>query len=264
MEAEPIKRLLVFGDVYGVPEILSRVPFGDIVGIVAAEIRPQYHEELKNLAHGIGAPFFVQPRMSTSNYSIFFSSLVKLCPDSLICHSYSMLIPTDILRLVHGHAFNVHMALLPRNRGPNPIQWALIHGDQKSGVSLHVMDNDFDSGAIVDQETVDILGEDTWLTLHSKLMAAASNLLDRVIPLLLDGNWQATPQDIGLALKNTRISPESFAIDLAVMNDIQIFNLIRAQIAPLKGAYIETPSGRIRFTEQIPLEGIAEIRKRFS
>lgn len=258
-----IQRLLVVGDTYGVPEVLARVSSERVVGIIASEIRPQYHEELKNLADGIGVPLLVQPRVNSPIYADFFSELTKLCPDSLICHSYSMLIRSDVLGLVNGRAFNVHMALLPRNRGPNPIQWALIHGDQKSGVTLHVMDDGFDSGSIVDQVSVGISEMDTWLTLFSRVKAATSKLLDRTLPLLLSGNWQAVSQDERLALHNPRIPAESFAIDFDVMSDIQIYNLIRAQVAPLKGAYFDAPSGRVYFTEPTPLENIAEMRRRY-
>lgn len=263
MTSLPIQRLLVVGDTYGVPEVLARVPSECVVGIIAAEIRPQYHEELKNLADGIGVPFLVQPRVSSPNYLDFLSGVSKLCPDSLICHSYSMLIRSDVLNLVSGRAFNVHMALLPRNRGPNPIQWALIHSDQRSGVSLHVMDEGFDSGSIVDQESVDISDMDTWLTLFSRVKVAASKLLDRAMPSLLNGNWQASQQDERIALHNTRIPAVSFEIDFAVMSDNQIYNLIRAQVAPLKGAYLDTSSGRLRFTELLPLKKIAEMRRRY-
>lgn len=263
MTSPPIQRLLVVGDAYGVPELLARVPSECVVGIVAAEIRPQYHEELKELANDIGVPFLIQPRVDSPNYSDFLSCLTKLCPDSLICHSYSMLIRSDVLNLIGGRAFNVHMALLPRNQGPNPIQWALIHGDQKSGVTLHVMDEDFDSGAIIDQEAVDILGEDTWLTLFSRLKVATSKLLDKAIPLLLSGDWQTTPQDARIALHNIRISPESFQINFASMSNLQIYNLIRAQVAPLKGAYLDSPLGKVRFTKRLLLEEIAEMRKHY-
>lgn len=263
MAPSPIQRLLVVGDAYGVPEVLARVPPQCVAGIIAAEIRPQYHEELRHLANGIGAPLFIQPQPDSPDYADFFSGLAELSPDSLICHSYSMLIRSDVLGLVNGRAFNVHMALLPRNRGPNPIQWALIHGDRETGVTLHVMDEGFDSGSIVDQQPVEILGMDTWLTLLSRLKAAKSKLLDRTIPSLLNGNWQAMPQDEGLVLHNARIPADSFKIDFTGMSDIQIYNLIRAQVAPLRGAYLDAPSGRVRFTELILLEEVVEMRGRY-
>jgi methionyl-tRNA formyltransferase len=259
----PIQRLLVVGDTYGVPEVLARVPSGCVVGIIAAEIRPQYYEELKKLADGIGVPLLVQPRVNSPNYCDFLSCLTKLSPDTLISHSYSMLIRGDVLSLVSGRAFNVHMALLPRNRGPNPIQWALIHGDQMSGVTLHMMDEGFDCGDIVDQESLYILNIDTWLTLFSRLKMAATILLDRAMPSLLNGDWQAVEQDERAALHNARIQPESFEINFSTMSDLQIYNIIRAQVAPLKGAYLDTPSGRVRFTEYLPLETIAGMRKQY-
>lgn len=264
MASLPPQRILVFGDTFGIPELLARIPSGFVVGIVAAAVRPQYHKELKDLAAGLDLPLLVQPKVHSATYADFFSQLAGLRPDSLICHSYSMLIRGDILNCVGWQAFNIHMSLLPRNRGPNPIQWTIIHGDQVSGTTLHVMDEGFDSGGIIDQEPVKIFESDTWVTLASRLNLATGRLLDRAIPLLLSGTWQAMPQDECAAVHNARIAPESFRIDFATMSDVQIYNLIRAQVAPLRGAYLDTPSGRLRFTDQISLREIADMRRRYS
>ena len=83
------------------------------------------------------------------------------------------------------------------------------------------------------------------------------------MPSLLNGDWQAVQQDDLAALHNARIQPESFEINFSTMSDLQIYNIIRAQIAPLKGAYLDTPSGRVRFTEYLPLQKIAEMRKQY-
>ncbi|MFZ4540632.1 MAG: hypothetical protein ACOYNL_02330, partial [Rickettsiales bacterium] len=64
------------------------------------------------------------------------------------------------------------------------------------------------------------------------------------------------------ALHNTRISAESFAIDPAIMSDTMIYNLIRAQVAPLAGAYAITPEGKIRFPNLVPRADIPALRQR--
>ena len=260
VNTRPIERLLVVGDGVGIPEVLSRVPYELVVAIVAAEIRPQYHEKLQSISKEIGVPFLVQPKSYSDAYHHFILDLKQLAPESLICHSYSMLIRKEVLQLVNGRAFNIHMSLLPRNRGPNPIQWAIINGDIVTGVTLHMMDAEFDSGAIVDQEEVKILDSDTWDTLLNRARKAQEILLSRAIPCLLEGNWEAISQDEARANCNSRIPEHSFEINFANMTDRQVFNLIRAQTSPLKGAFLETAEGRVRFNDYLSLAEVKVLR----
>lgn len=255
-----MKNILLVGDLYGIPELLERIPLSNIAGLVAAEIRAHEHDSLRELAHRSGLPLFIQPRKTSVAYADFQSRIAELRPDGLICHSYSMLIQKELLDLVGGRAFNVHMALLPRNRGPNPIQWALIHGDKQAGVSLHLMDETFDAGPIIAQEATDIEVAETWVTLSLKLKGLAQRLLDRALPIILQGSWEAVAQNEGCATRNSRISRNSFAIDFSSMSDLQIYNLIRAQVAPLVGAYLETPAGRQHFAQPLSMRQIAEMR----
>jgi methionyl-tRNA formyltransferase len=257
----PIRQLLVFGDTYGVSQALASLSTNCVAAIVCAEIRPQYHKELSTTAQRLGVPLLIQPPKSAPTYQHFLGRLWALAPDGLICHSYSMLVPSEILELVSGRAFNVHMALLPRHRGPNPVQWALIHGDLVTGVSLHVMSDTFDTGEIVGTQSVGILEHDTWTSLLCRLKDAAQVLLDRSMPLLLSGNWTATTQDERRALQNPRVPVDSFEVKFSSMTDLQIYNLIRAQVAPLKGAYLLSNEEKTRFLDIVSREEIARLRK---
>ena len=259
------KRVLIVGDGYGVPELLERVPSGRMSAIIAAENRPQYHEQLQSVALDAGVKFFVQPHIHNHRrYDRFMLELEELEPDGLICHSYSMLIRPDLLQLVSDLAFNVHASLLPKNRGPNPVQWALIHGENKTGVTLHVMDVEIDSGAIIDQQEVDILASDTWHTLMERVRSATGYLLDRALPTIFDGTWESREQDSSSVTVNRRIAPESLKIEFSSMTDLEVFNLIRAQVSPLAGAYIDGPGGRVHFPRFINIEQIALLRREYS
>ncbi len=256
-----LQRVLVVGDSTGVPELLERLPADRVVAIVAAVIRPQYHDALQRIADDRRVPMLVQPRIDAPEYAAFGAALRALSPDSLICHSYAMLLREDVLSLVSGRAFNVHLALLPRHRGPNPIQWALIHGDAMTGATMHVMNETFDRGPIVDQESIGIEDIDTWASLLDRAREAGRRLLDRAIPALLDGTWSTRPQDEGRAVTNARIPRDSMPIDFAKMTDQQVVNLIRAQVAPLEGAYLDTFVGRLRFTTPITRAEAAALRR---
>lgn len=259
--ATALSRFILFGDAFGVPQVMENVPRDIIVAAVAAHNRPASHQAVRSHAEKWGIPFFVQPRFgNTEAYQLFVSKLAALQPDAVLCHSYAMLIRQDILQLVEGHAFNLHSSLLPRNRGPNPIQWALIHGDQQTGVTLHIMDEGFDTGPIVMQQCVPIHDEDSWVTLSARISEANTVILKRALPLLISGQWHATIQDAALACTNTRISPESIEIDFQRMDDRTIFNLIRAQVSPLKGAYVESHRGRVHYDTYMSLSDVSALR----
>jgi methionyl-tRNA formyltransferase len=256
-----LKRILLIGDNSGIPQLLERIDHHRIVGLMGASIRPNYNEFLSQQASGLGGPFCIQPRTSDREaYRNFVRDIEALKPDGIICNSYSMLLREEILSLVNGQAFNLHFSLLPRNRGPNPIQWALIHGDDVAGATIHVMGAGFDDGPIVDQISVGIDETDTWVTLLDRVNNSGLALLDRALPKIVSGAWSSRPQDESQAVTNARIPKESFQVTLADSTDREIFNLIRAQVTPLAGAYLNTSSGTLRFKNYKSLTDVREIR----
>jgi methionyl-tRNA formyltransferase len=245
--------------------LLRHVERPRVACIVGASRRPQYLEQLGAIADALALPLFVQPRRSSTEYPAFADRLGRIGADSLLCNSYSMLIPEDFLDRFNGRALNIHAALLPRNRGPNPVQWSIIRGDDATGVTAHLMGSEFDAGPIVGQRAVAIDLTDTWVSLSEKLQRETEALLAALIPSIYASEIVATPQDERLATKNERLTPASPKIDFVAMSDRQIYDLIRAQIAPLEGAFaIDARGHETRFKELVPLEEIAVLREQFA
>jgi len=255
------RRILVFGDAFGVPQLLSHLQSG-VVGIVGASTRPDSLATIGRVASERNLPLYVQPAADNPAYRSFRQAVADAAPNLILVNSYAMILKPDLLDLVQYHAFNVHWALLPRHRGPNPLQWALIHGDPKTGVTLHCIEQGLDSGDIVAQVAVEIRQSDSWATLRDRVIVAADDLLARTLPDILLGKIKRHPQDPSIATTNSRLTPESPRIDPATMNDEQIFNLIRAQIAPLPGAYFQAGAHIERFDRYIPLAEIPSLRAR--
>ena len=90
--------------------------------------------------------------------------------------------------------FNVHGALLPRHRGANPIQWAIVNDERRAGVTLHRMTEEIDAGAIIAQREVRIEFGDSWREVQARISEATESLLAEQLPLLLSGVATATPQ----------------------------------------------------------------------
>lgn len=264
MMADTLQRIVLVGDAYGIPELLAHVPISRIAAIIGASVRPASHAALRAAAEPHGIPVLIQPRHTDAAYPDFIRAVAALRPDGIVCHSYAMLLRPELLALVEGRAYNLHMSLLPKNRGPNPVQWALIHGDNETGVTLHRMDEGFDTGPIVAQERITISDDDTWVTLLSRLKLSAASLLRHSLLPVINGDMQETVQPEASARSNARIPQESFAVDFSTMSDRAIFNLIRAQVAPLKGAYIDTAQGRVRFDTYVPPAQIQNLRSRYA
>lgn len=237
-------RVLAFGDEYGLPRLLPHLPPGALVGIVASALRPACLERATALAARADVPIAIQPRSGAAEYQAFLRQVCQLQPDFMIVHSYAQRLPTDLLACAHRAALNVHSALLPRYRGPNPIQWAMICGERETGVTLHHLSEEFDAGDIVDQRAVPIAFEDTWKDVVERIDVAADTLLAETLPAVFAGRSGRTPQDPRRASVFQRRRPEDGRIDWR-SSVIEIYNLIRALVSPLPGAFYERNGTRI-------------------
>lgn len=235
-------RLMLFGDLPGIPQLLGHLPREQIVGMVAAAIRPQYHAELGRLAAEIRVPLLIQPRVDDPGYSEFRAAVARMSPDLIWVNSYSMIVREDVMALAPLGGINIHAAMLPRYRGCNPIQWAIINGECHGGVTLHEMTAGLDEGPIIDQRSVPILFEDTWVTVRDRIMAATDELIRANLQKILSGQWSATPQndvDASYGRRRTRDDGQFFWHDSV----FAICNKIRALLPPLPPAYYLSPQG---------------------
>ena len=258
------EKLLLFGDTLGIPQLLDIIPNQKVAAIIVANNRSGYHKDLIKLANIKKIKIFIQPAFNHNNYYTFVENIKALKPDFIICNSYSMIIQNDILELVNHNALNVHWALLPHNRGPNPTQWAIIKGENVTGVTIHYITQDLDSGDIVAQVSETIQFDDTWVTVNKRLESISYTLLASALPKILSGNQTRTPQNRILSSKNYRLTPDFPRIDFKYMDNKQIYNLIRAQVEPLRGAYIQLDSQRLHFPHFLTLDQVYELRQRYS
>ncbi len=103
-------------------------------------------------------------------------------PDLIVVAAYGQIIPKDILDIPKYGSLNVHPSLLPKYRGPSPIQTAILNGDKKTGVTIILMDEKMDHGPILAQRGLGIEEEETAEILHDKLAHLGARLLMETIP----------------------------------------------------------------------------------
>lgn len=121
--------------------------------------------------------------------------LTNLQADLFVVASYGKIIPKSILGIPKFGVINIHPSLLPFYRGPSPIQTTLVNSDQTTGVSLILMDEQVDHGPLIAQEEVEILPNDNFLELATKLFATGTKLLLNSINPFIENNLLPTPQD---------------------------------------------------------------------
>lgn len=115
--------------------------------------------------------------------------------DFLVVVAYGNIITQELLDLPQIAAINIHPSLLPKYRGPAPIQWALINGDKKTGVTIMELDTGTDSGDILLVSEEPIQPDDTAADLHDRLSRRGASLLLQAIDGIGDGTVKPTPQD---------------------------------------------------------------------
>jgi methionyl-tRNA formyltransferase len=183
------------------------------------------------------------------------AKIAALKPEMIFSFYYRHMIREEILAIPPRGAYNLHGSLLPAYRGRCPVNWVLLHGETRTGVTLHHMVRKADAGDIVGRTVVPIAPEDTALTLSGKLYDAAGTLLDELLPLMKIGCAPRIPQDISLGSYFGGRKPEDGRIDWNWTAE-RIYNLIRAVTDPYPGAFCSLPDGsRLMIWRGTPEEG---------
>lgn len=170
---------------------------------------------------------------------------VQQCnPEFIFSFYYRQMLAQELLDIPTRGAFNVHGSLLPKYRGRVPVNWAIIHGEKESGVSLHRMERKPDAGHLLAQAAVSILRNDTAYDVFQKLKCAAETLLMEVLPEMLAGRVIEMPLDLEKGSYFSGRKPEDGRINWKLPAR-SIHNLIRAVAPPFPGAFFKTGSHRV-------------------
>ena len=132
------------------------------------------------------------------NDSNFISSLKKLNVDIFVVVAYGAILPKKLLDIPELGSLNLHASLLPKYRGPSPIQSVILNGDEITGNTVMLLDEKMDHGPVLLQEKIDITSDETAQTLHDKLSLSGSKLLsntcDKWIKRMIEPEVQ--PEDL--------------------------------------------------------------------
>ncbi len=194
-------------------------------------------------AHGLTA---VTPE--NPNSAEWIAAGAAAAPDFVFSFYYRHILAPAWLSVARRGALNMHGSLLPNYRGRAPVHWAIIRGEAATGASLHYMVEKPDAGALVDQQSVPILENDTALDVSVKVAAAAEDVLRRSLPKLIAGTAAALPLDLAQGSYFGRRGPDDGRIDWRC-GARAIHDLVRAVAPPFPGAFTQVHGCRLALLE---------------
>lgn len=174
-------------------------------------------------------------------------------PDVIVVAAYGLMLPPAVLSVARCGCVNIHASLLPRWRGAAPIQAAILHGDERTGISLMQMDEGLDTGPVLASAAINIEPQDSAGSLHDRLALLGGEILLEHLDAILDGTINGVPQDGALATYAGKIRKQDAALDWTLPAE-QLVRRIRAY-NPLPGASFTLDDEVIRCFLAEPAEG---------
>lgn len=194
----PLKVIFFGTSAFAVPALTKLHAAGwNIVGVITKPDEPARRGQelmpppIKVAAEALHLPIYQFPALTRAELDDHVG-----IADLAIVAAYGKIIPPDALAFARLGTVNIHPSLLPRWRGPSPMQSAILHGDAESGVSIMMLDKEMDHGPLLAQQVVAFHDRPPrYPELHEVLAELGATLLVRVLPLWLAGEIKPEPQD---------------------------------------------------------------------
>ena len=221
-----------------------------VVGVITMPDKPvgRHQTELsaspvKQYAQSQGLPVLQPEKLRDP---VFLEELRSLQADLQIVVAFRML-PEVVWAMPRLGTFNLHAALLPQYRGAAPINWAIINGDTKTGVTTFFLDHEIDTGKVIQRVSVPILDTDNAEDVHDKLMYLGSDLVIETVDNILADNIKPIPQSELQTNEPLRPAPKIFKETCRINWQTgvkQTYDFIRG-LSPYPAAWTElTANGR--------------------
>ena len=221
----------------------------EVIGVVTNPDKPKGRgmkmlaSPVKEYAQNKGLKIY-QPEKIRKNIE-FIEEIKNLNPDVICVVAYGKILPKEILEIPKLGCINVHGSLLPKYRGAAPIQWAVLNGDKKTGVTTMYMDEGMDTGDMILKEEVEIGEDETTGELWQKLSKTGGKLLVKTLKEIENGTAPRQKQSNDYTIA-PMLSKEMAKIDWNKKTVQEIKNLVRG-LNPIMGAYTFLNGKKIKF-----------------
>lgn len=245
--SSPLRIIFMGTPEFAVPtlETLLSWPGCQVVAVVTAPDKPAGRgRQLQASAVKQAAERHRVPVLQPTNLKApeFQEELRGHAADLQVVVAFRML-PEAVWNMPRLGSINIHASLLPQYRGAAPINWALIHGDTRTGVTSFFLRHEIDTGNLIYQDTVDIAPEDDFGSLYEKLKAAGAQLALRSVQAIAAGTAPSTPQpELPELLPAPKLQKETGRLDFQ-QSAPALANLVRG-LSPIPTAFTQLPDGR--------------------
>lgn len=219
-----------------------------------------------------GTPDFVDPVLQSlkDNFEVVLEvrdpdidlvelsgKMKKLKPDLLVVAAFGKIIPKHILDIPKYGVLNIHPSLLPKYRGPSPLQTAILNGDKETGVTIIKMDEEMDHGPVIVQEVFSLSNSTNFQVLSKEIFHRSSEILPQLIRDFVKGKISLLGQDDAIAVYCPRLTRESgyFEIDNPPTSE-KLDRMIRAYY-PWPGVWTKWKGKIVKFLpgRMVQMEG---------
>jgi len=236
-----VARVIFLGSpAFALPSLQALVKTFNVVGIVTQPDRPAGRgRELKSppvkkIAKELGIPLIQSENIHKPSS---LNQLSEWDAEILIVAAFGQILKKDVLELTEYGCINVHASLLPRWRGAAPINAAIYHGDEDTGITIMKMDEGLDTGMIISQQVIPILEADNAGTLSEKLADLGGEMLLDTLPRYISGEITPLPQDDSKATYAPMLKKEDGHLDFTQSAE-QLSRKIRAYY-PWPGTFMK-------------------------
>ena len=234
-------RLVFLGTpAFAVPTLDALVAKHDVVSVVTQPDRPKGRGQelsaspVKQAAQRLGLPVYQPERIRRPEAQ---AHLASLAPEIMVVVGYGQIIPQSVIDIAPRGIVNVHASLLPEYRGAAPIQWAIVNGETRTGVTTMQINAGLDTGDILLARDTPIEPEETAIELSERLAVMGAELLVETFNRLAQGAIAPRPQDDAQASLAPILKKEDGAISWAA-TAAAIHNRVRG-LVPWPGVYTQ-------------------------
>lgn len=196
---------------------------------------------VKEVASALGYPVLQPLRIKEPG---FIEKIIALDPDLFVVVAYGRILPGSSLSIPHLGAINIHPSLLPKYRGPAPVQWAIINGEKETGVTTMWMDEEMDTGDLLLSTKIPIRQDDTSGSLSHRLAEVGAQLLIETLIKLRSGDLVGDPQDKSGATYAPLLKKKDGCIDWS--RDAKSIDAFIRGMTPWPGAFTFLSSKRLK------------------
>ncbi len=232
-----------------------------IAGVVTQPDRPKGRGRklvappVKDYAATLNIPLYQPDRVRDESFLEIFK---EISPEMVVLVAFGQILPREIVEFPPLGCVNVHPSLLPKYRGPAPMNWTIIGGEERTGVTIMRIDEGMDSGDVLLQEETEIGDSETFDHLHDRLSEMGAQLLFKAVEGISAGTITRKPQDSSLLSVAPKITRATSRIDWK-RPAREIVNLIRG-LSSIPGAYTLFKGKKVKIFdaswEEMPTTGV--------